>query len=84
MTNYRVRHEKAFDKKFDKLENSMKKKVLTQIKKIIGNPEIGKPMKYEKKGTRELYLKPFRISYMYRENELIILFLDIYHKDQQS
>lgn len=53
------------------------------IIKIIQNPETGKPMKYARKGTREVYLKPFRLSYSYDQNTEILTFLDIYHKDKQ-
>lgn len=74
---------KKFEKTFDKLDNSLKVKVIKQIEKIIENPNIGKPMRYDRKDTRELYLKPFRISYSYFENELVILFLDLYHKNKQ-
>jgi len=59
------------------------KKVKNQIKKIIQDPEIGKPMRYDKKGTREVYIKPFRLSYAYLKAEDKIIFLDLYHKDKQ-
>ena len=72
-----------FEKIFDKLDKGLKIKVSKQIKKIIDNPDIGKPMKFDRKTTRELYVKPFRISYEYRKGELLILFLDLYHKDKQ-
>ena len=78
-----VKFDKVFDKKFDKLEKSMKIKVLKQVNKIVENPEIGKPMRYERTHTRELYIKPFRISYSWDSGLLVILFLDIYHKDNQ-
>ena len=79
----KVKFDKVFDKKFDKLEKSMKIKVLKQVNKIVENPEIGKPMRYERVGTRELYIKSFRISYSWDNGLLVILFLDIYHKDNQ-
>ena len=79
----KVKFDKVFDKKFDKLEKSMKIKVLKQVNKIVENPEIGKPMRYERVGTRELYIKSFRISYSWDSGLLVILFLDIYHKDNQ-
>ncbi|MFH1771156.1 MAG: type II toxin-antitoxin system RelE/ParE family toxin [archaeon] len=60
---------------------SEKKKINKQVRKIIDNPEIGKPMKYKRKGTRELYIHPYRLAYAVRENKII--FLDIYHKDLQ-
>ncbi|MFB6246665.1 MAG: type II toxin-antitoxin system RelE/ParE family toxin [Candidatus Pacearchaeota archaeon] len=45
-------------------DRDLKSKVKTQVKKIVDNPEIGKPMKYSRKGTRELYVKPYRLSYL--------------------
>lgn len=46
-------------------DNSLKQKIIKQIEKIKINPEVGKPMKYDRKGTRELYVSPFRLSYQY-------------------
>jgi len=76
-------HEK-FKKTFSKLKDKeLKHKIIKQISKIKENPEIGKPMKHIRKGTRELYIKPFRLSYAYFEKEDKIIILDIYHKDLQ-
>jgi mRNA-degrading endonuclease RelE of RelBE toxin-antitoxin system len=73
-----------FEKGFKKIKDqSLKEQVKKQIKKIIENPEIGKPMRYERKGTRELYIPPFRLSYAYLEKEDKIIFLYLYHKDKQ-
>tara|TARA_Y100000310_G_scaffold295945_1_gene327765 strand:+ start:1642 stop:1890 length:249 start_codon:yes stop_codon:yes gene_type:complete len=73
-----------FRKKIKKFkDNSLKKRLKTQIKKIIYSPEIGKPMKFCRKGTREVYVKPFRLSYFYSKDRNKILFLEIYHKDEQ-
>ncbi len=63
--------------------NDDKEKIKKQIKKIIENPEIGKPMRYTRKGTREVYTGSFRLSYAYLKEENKILFLDLYHKDEQ-
>ena len=76
------------DKKFVKAlkhikDKGLKVKIWKQTEKIIKNPEIGKPMKHGRKGTRELYVPPFRLSYTYLEEENKILFLDLYHKDEQ-
>lgn len=71
-----------FKKNFKKIsDDKLKSKIIKHISKIKDNPEIGKPMKYARKGTRELYIKPFRISYLF-EKEIVYL-LDIYHKDDQ-
>jgi len=40
-------------------------------------------MKYIRKGTREVYIPPFRLSYLYIKEENKIVFLDLYHKDKQ-
>ena len=71
-----------FDKTLKSIKNrGLKIKIWKQIEKVIENPEIGKPMKHERKGTREVYIKPFRLSYCYLEKKII--FLDLYHKDGQ-
>lgn len=54
-----------------------------QIKKVIENPEIGKPMRYGRTGTREVYVGSFRLSYVYLKEEDKIILLDLYHKDEQ-
>ena len=79
-----VEFETLFEKTFKKIKNlSLKTKLKKQIKKIINNPEIGKPLKYNRKGTRELYVAPFRLSYAYIKEKDKIIFLDLYHKDKQ-
>ena len=73
-----------FAKIFEKIKNNvLKEKVKKQIEKIIENPEIGKPMMYSRKGTREVYIQPFRLSYVYIKVEDKIILLDLYHKDEQ-
>ncbi len=73
-----------FLKKIKKIKDSLlKEKVKKQIAKIIAFPEIGKPMMYARKGTREVYISPFRLSYVYIEKEDKVVFLDLYHKDEQ-
>ena len=72
-----------FKRIFEKLDKSIKEKVEKIIVKIINNPEIGKPMRYNRKGTRELYIKPFRLSYAYLPHENKIIILDLYHKKEQ-
>lgn len=73
-----------FKKRFSKIKDGkFKQKIIKQISKLKQNPELGKPMKYARKGTRELYIKPYRLSYKYEKEKLIILMLTIYHKDEQ-
>ena len=79
-----ISYKNNFLKVIKKIKDSAtKEKVKKQIEKIIENPEIGKPMRYERKGTRELYVAPYRLAYAYLPSENKIIFLDIYHKDEQ-
>ncbi len=64
-------------------DNSFKQKVITQIKKIRVNPEVGKPMRNVRKGTRELYVGSYRLSYEYFKDRDVVYILDLYHKDEQ-
>jgi mRNA-degrading endonuclease RelE of RelBE toxin-antitoxin system len=74
----------SFEKKVRKIKDkSLKIKIKKKILKIIDSPEIGKPMRYSRKGIREIYIPPFRLSYLYIINDEKIVFLDLYHKDDQ-
>lgn len=79
-----VAYEERFKKNVTKVKDaSVQQKIKKQIKKIIHNPEIGKPMRFSRKGTIEVYILPFRLSYLYVDKEDKIVFLDLYHKDFQ-
>ena len=64
-------------------DGAFKEKVEKQIIKIIREPEIGKPMRFGRQGTREVYLSPYRLAYAYVKEENKIIFIGLYHKDQQ-
>ena len=73
-----------FKQTFSKIkDNLLKEKIIKQIEKIKTNPEVGKPMRNVKKGTRELYVAPFRLSYEYLKDKNIVYILDFYHKKNQ-
>ena len=73
-----------FKKTFSKIKDSLlKEKIIKQVEKIKINPEVGKPLKNIRKGTRELYIKPFRLSYEYFKDKNIVYILDLYHKKKQ-
>ncbi len=63
---------KKFIKDVKKLRGFEKEKLEKQIKKIIKNVNVGKPLKY-KRGERALYVKPFRLIYAFRGDEIILL-----------
>ncbi len=73
-----------FKNLFSKIkDNLLKEKIIKQTQKIKENPEVGKPMMHNRKGTRELYLKPFRLSYVYHKDKNVVEILDLYHKKEQ-
>jgi len=72
----------TFKNKFKKIKDKiLKERIIKRVSKIKENPEAGKPMRYIRKGTRELYISPFRLSYKFENNTVYIL--DLYHKDEQ-
>ena len=79
-----IRFSKEFTIIFSKLKDPLiRERVIKQTKKISENPEVGKPMKNIRKGTRELYIPPFRLSYTYDVKNKIVYILDLYHKKKQ-
>ncbi len=62
-----------FEREFRKADISIKEKVKKQIEKIIKDPETGKPLRYDLKGERTVYIKPFRIIYSYSNNTIYFL-----------
>ena len=78
-----VEETERFTNIYSKLDNFTREKVKKKIEKIIKTPDAGKPMRYGRKGTRELYIKPFRLSYVYVQSEDGIVLLDLYHKKKQ-
>jgi len=72
----------SFRKIFAKIKDkSVKQKLVKLFSKIRDNPSLGKPMRYGRKGTREVYIDSFRLSYVYDDD--IVMFVALYHKDKQ-
>lgn len=63
-----------FEDEFKKIrDRATQDKLEKQIKKIKDNPDFGKPLKYDLKGERTIYVKPYRLIYTVRGNKLILL-----------
>lgn len=62
-----------FKEDFKKADKSVKDKAIKQIEKIITSPDMGKPLRYNLKGERTVYVKPFRIIYSYFDDSLYFL-----------
>jgi mRNA-degrading endonuclease RelE of RelBE toxin-antitoxin system len=79
-----VAYSTRFEKTIRKIRNAqLRERIKTQIAKIVNNPEIGKPMRFSRKQTREVYISPFRLSYLYDKRRGMLVFLCLYHKDEQ-
>ena len=79
-----VEFDLEFRKLFSRIKDPiLKEKIIKQISKLKENPELGKPMRFNRKGTRELYISPFRLSYIYSKEDNKIIIMDLYHKDEQ-
>lgn len=80
----KIDFDERFKKTISKIKDSLiKERIEKLVIKIRNNPQIRKPMKHNRKGTREVYLTPFRFSYAYDRNRNTIIILDFYHKDKQ-
>lgn len=78
-----IKESDAFKAVKNRLDKSYLIRLEKLVRKIVQNPEVGKPMKYERKDTREVYLSPFRISYAYDKAAEVLTFLEVYHKKKQ-
>ncbi len=67
-----------FEKEIKKLDSSIKAKVIKKIEKIIQDPKIGKPLRYDLKGERAIYVRPYRVIYHFSQNT--ITFLRVEHR----
>ena len=69
---------KTFLKQLKKIKDKQtKKRIAKHIRKIVENPEIGDFLHYEK-GVRKMYVKPYRLLYIWKDNTLA--FLDFDHR----
>ena len=78
-----LRTSEKFERRLNKIDNTIRLQIDKLIDKIIINPELGKPMCYDRKGTRELYVSSFRLAYFYDKSSDTLFLLELYHKDEQ-
>lgn len=63
-----------FKKEVSKIKDSkLKERLQNQIQKIAEYPELGKPLRYDLKGERTIYVKPYRLIYAYQGTVLYLL-----------
>lgn len=79
-----VAYSTRFEKTVRKIRDAKNKdRVKAQIVRIVQDPETGKPLRWCRKNTREVYIQPYRLSYCYDKKNDTVIFLALYHKDEQ-
>jgi hypothetical protein len=62
-----VAYHPYFEKTIRKIKDvQLKDRVKQQMLKIIGDPAVGKPMRYCRKQTREVYIPPVQVILLLR------------------
>lgn len=63
-----------FEKEVRKIKDKeIKDRIKKQIEGIISNPESGKPLQYDLKGEKTIYIRPYRLIYSVIENKIYLL-----------
>ena len=71
----------AFERSVRKIKDaSIKERVKDQVKEIVSRPDIGKPLRFQRKGERSVRVPPFRIIYAVEGNT--VYFLDFDKRDK--
>jgi len=61
-------------------DKGLKEKLQKQINKVSENPNFGKPLRYDLKGERTIYVKPYRLIFKVEGDKLILLRFE--HRDE--
>ena len=51
----------------------IKERIKKQIRKIVDNPDAGKPLRFNLKGERTIYIKPYRLIYAVMGSKIYLL-----------
>ncbi len=72
-------YSERFKKSVGKVEDpAVRDRIEKQIHKLMSDPEIGKPLRYELKNKRSLRIHPYRILYEYSaaDDEIVLISFD--------
>ncbi|MFA6328376.1 MAG: type II toxin-antitoxin system RelE/ParE family toxin [Candidatus Micrarchaeia archaeon] len=61
-------------------DGAVKERVKRQVAEILEKPDVGKPLRFERKGERSVWVPPFRIIYSVEGNA--VYFLDFDKRDR--
>jgi len=69
-----IAYTEKFQRDVRKVRNSsLRTRLEKQIAKVAENPEFGKPLRYGLKGEWTIRIKPYRLIYAVRGDQLILL-----------
>jgi len=54
-------------------DGSTLKRLRKQVERIIDSPNIGKPLRYDMKDSRSVYIKPYRLIYSVHGGSLTLM-----------
>ncbi|KYC52856.1 MAG: Plasmid stabilization system protein [Candidatus Methanofastidiosum methylothiophilum] len=70
----RVVYSKEFEEDVKKIrDKALKERLVKQVEKILTNPEVGKPLRYNLKGERSVYVSPYRLVYALIDDKIFLL-----------
>jgi len=77
---YRLRSTATFEKGFRQLETSLKGRIDTEVKRLQGNPYMGKPLHGDLKGKRSLRIGNYRVIYQIDEVRKAVFLIAVGHR----
>ena len=70
----RVVYSKEFEQDVKKIrDKALKERLIKQVEKILKNPETGKPLRYNLKGERSVYVPPYRLVYALLDHKIYLM-----------
>jgi len=70
----RVVYSKEFEQDVKKIrDKALKERLIKQVETILKNPETGKPLRYNLKGERSVYVPPYRLVYTLLDDKIYLL-----------
>lgn len=70
----RITFSESFEKDVKRIKDSLaKEKIKKRIAKIMEYPHLGKPLRYDLKGELTVYIKPYRLVYALKHDEIVLL-----------
>ena len=79
---YKIYTTEKFDKDFQKLDNSLRKRISKEIDQLETNPHVGKPLGYS--FFREKKVLNYRIYYLIYEEFVIVFVVALSDKKDQQ